>query len=309
MYLKIGILLFLFAGFWMIFSEFELMTQLSKTLRKTRSEMNAASRQRNLADRQNLLQMQESHSFWYLVEQTLQYSGIRDRIPMLSAEWWLLMHLVGGTVIFCLFCLILNGFWAAGIVIAFLWLEWMGLRFCSRQNFCRTEEDLTKLLDFLGNYSVTSGEITCIFDQISRYMQEPVRSALNACFYEASTTGDAQTALLAMAEKIEHPKFKELARNMEITSRYCADFTALVQGSRRSLREYLRTVQERRSMTREATVNLVILFGMSVVVLLSVGKLTGINMQQMLLSTWPGRIGLGMLGGIFLVFRRSVTRI
>ena len=63
--MKIGILLFLFVGFRILFSEMELMSELTKTLRKTRSEMNAASRQRNLADRQNLLKMQERHSFWY----------------------------------------------------------------------------------------------------------------------------------------------------------------------------------------------------------------------------------------------------
>ena len=307
--MKIGILLFLFVGFRILFSEMELMSELTKTLRKTRSEMNAASRQRNLADRQNLLKMQERHSFWYRMEQTLQYSGIRDRFPQLSAEWFLLLQLVAGTAAFCVGCLLFDALVGAGVVGVLLWLELTVLHMCCRKNFRRTEEDLTKLLDFLGNYSVTSGEITGIFDQIGRYMEEPVRSALSACFYEASTTGDAQTALLAMAERIEHPKFKELARNMEITSRYCADFTALVQSSRRSLREYLRTVQERRSMTREATVNLVILMGMSVVVLLSVGKLTGIDMQQLLLTTWPGRIGLGLLGMIFLVFRRSVTKI
>lgn len=307
--MKIGILLLLFVGFWLLFSELELLNRLMQKLQKTRSEMNAAARQRNLADRQNLLQMQESHSGWYRIEQLLEYSGLKNRIPGLSAEWWILLQLVTGMALFCVCSLF--GFIGIGVgsVAVLFWLEWMALRISCRRNFRRTEEDLTKLLDFLGNYSVTSGEITGIFDQISRYMKEPVQSALNACFLEATTTGDSQTALLAMAEKVEHPKFKELARNMEITSRYCADFSALVQGSRRSLREYLRTVQERHSMTREAGINLVILAGMSAVVLLSVGKLTGINMQQILFMTWPGRIGLGILVVIFIVFQRSVTKI
>lgn len=82
-------------------------------------------------------------------------------------------------------------------------------------------------------------------------------------------------ALLSMAERVEHPKFKELARNMEVSVRYCADFSALVNGSRRSLREYLRVAQERRSMLREGAVNLALLAGMSAVVLLIVGRFTG----------------------------------
>lgn len=81
-------------------------------------------------------------------------------------------------------------------------------------------------------------------------------------------------ALLAMAERIEHPKFKELARNMEVSVRYCADFSVLVNSSRRSLREYLRVAQERRGMLREGAINLALLAGMSVVVLLIVGSFT-----------------------------------
>lgn len=101
-----------------------------------------------------------------------------------------------------------------------------------------------------------------------------MKSALDACCYEAATTGDVGMALLAMAERIEHPKFKELARNMEVSVRYCADFSVLVNSSRRSLREYLRVAQERRGMLREGAINLALLAGMSVIVLLIVGSFT-----------------------------------
>lgn len=307
--MKLMVMLLLFVGFWLLFSEMRLLEQVSITLQKTRNEMNAAARQRNLADRQNLLRMQESHSIWYRLEQTLEYSGIRNRYPGLSAEWWVLLHVVMAAAVFCFFSVLL-GLWAGGMTVCIVaWLELVVIRSLCKRNYKRTEEDLTKLLDFLGNYSLSNGEITGIFDQISRYMEEPVRSALNTCYVEAATTGDSQTALLAMAEKIQHPKFKELTRNLEITTRYCADYTVLVQSSRRSLREYLRSIQERRGMTREALINLVILMGMSIVVLLSVGKLTGIDMRQMLFATWPGRIGLGLLVFIFYVFKRQVGRI
>ena len=120
-------------------------------------------------------------------------------------------------------------------------------------------ENLLEFLNFLGNYSITAGEVTSIFGQVSKYVEEPMKSALEQCSYEAQTTGDAGLALLAMAEKIEHPKFKEVVHNMEVSIRYCADFKILVDTSRRSVREYLRMGEDRKGMLREAVINMLML--------------------------------------------------
>ncbi len=180
--------------------------------------------------------------------------------------------------------------------------EFLILRCLRTANLRAVNEHLMKLLDFLGNYSITAGDVAGIFHQVSRYMEEPIKSALDSCYYEAQITGDTALALRSMAEKIEHPKFKELARNMEVSLRYCADFTALVAGSRRSLREYLRLSQERKGMLREALVNMVLLLGLSMVVLAAVGRMVQLSGLQILTGTVPGRIGLGVIGIIILLY-------
>lgn len=273
--MRLLILVLLFTGFFLLFREMGTLKYIADALKKTRSGMNAASRQRSLADRQNLLSMQEKHSHWYSVERQLQYCGVKNRFPGITAEWWLLGNLAAASMLFTAVSAVGGAGPAAVTLIVCAGAERMFLRRLRKRNLRRTEENLTKLLDFLANYSMTSGEITGIFEQISRYMEEPVRSALDACCYEAATTGDVGMALLAMAERIEHPKFKELARNMEVSVRYCADFSVLVNSSRRSLREYLRVAQERKGMLREAAINLTLLAGMSVIVLLIVGSFTG----------------------------------
>lgn len=269
------ILLFLFLGFYMLFRKMEALKYLAEALKRTRSGMNAAARQRSLADRQNLLSMQEKHSRWYAIERRLQYCGIRKRFPKITAEWWVLGNIGIASVLFT--AAAAAGGAAAGVLVllSFAGTERLLLWRLRKANFRRTEENLMKLLDFLDNYSTASGEITGIFGQISRYMDEPVKGALDVCCYEAATTGDVGLALLAMAECIEHPKFKELVRNMEVSVRYCADFSVLVSSSRRSLREYLRVSQERRGMLREGAINLMLLAIMSAVVLFIVGSFTG----------------------------------
>lgn len=95
---------------------------------------------------------------------------------------------------------------------------------------------------------------------------------------------------------------------MEISIRHCADFTALVKSSRKSLREYLRISQERRGMLRESAVNMALLLGMSAVVLLTVGALTGISLTKLFTGTLPGRVGICILLAIFGMFGGQLYR-
>lgn len=301
--MKILIFLLLFSGFFLLFHEMRALEYMAGALKKTREGMDAAARQRSLADRQNLAILKENHSFWHFLERQLQYSGIKSRFPGITAEWWIAGNAAAGAGIFIVAAALGNAGTAIGAAVLFGAAEWYGLKKLRELNLKRTEGNLTKLLDFLGNYSVTSGEITGIFKQISRYMEEPVKSALDICCQEAATTGDTEMALRFMAERIEHPMFKELVRNIEVSIRYCADFSALVDSSRRSLRESIGVSQERRGMVREAVINLALLVGMSVVVLFTVERLTGISMRLLLTETWPGRAGLGILLLIFALFR------
>lgn len=299
-YLIIGCLLF--SAFFLLFYEIRILRRISRLLKRTKDDVAAASRQRMLEQRKRLIELEEKHSLLFAMEKTLQYSGLKRRFPGLTPEWWIAGNALFGALIFGGGLLFFSP-WTAAAATALLWAaEAVWIRLLRTKNLRSVSENLLKLLDFLGNYSVTAAEAAGVFGQVSRYLEEPLRSALDACCYEAQTTGDAGLALLSMAEKIEHPKLKELARNMEVSIRYCADFSALVRSSRRSLREYLRLTQKRRGMLREAAVNMALLMGMSAVILTTVGVLTGQSLETLLFQTLPGRVGAVILAVIFAAF-------
>lgn len=300
--------LLLWYSFFQLFHEIGVLQQLSELMKRTRSDMDAASRARTLESRKQLLELQQKHSLLFSLERQLQYSGLKLRFPKLTVEWWIAGNAAAVAGMF-LMLLLIFGLWPALAGVAVLAVgEVLLIRLLRTANLRRVNNSLMKLLDFLGNYSITAAEATGVFSQVSRYLEEPLRSALDACCYEAQTTGDSGLALLSMAEKIEHPKFKELARNMEVSIRYCADFSALVSSSRRSLREYLRLSQERRGMLREAAVNMLLLLGMSAIVLLTVGHLTDSSLWQLLVDTLPGKVGCCILLGIFGLFAGQLHR-
>lgn len=298
----------LFTGFLLLFREIRMFEQMERLLRKTWSGMDEAARKRNLQDRQRLMQLQQEHTFWTVLERELNYTGLRLRFPKLTVEILIVSNLLAGVCVAVVF--LANAGLAAGLVgpILLCVAETAVFRLMRMANLRRVNNQLMKFLDFLGNYSITAGEVTGVLYQVSRYMEEPIRSALESCYYEAQFTGDTGLALLSMAEKIEHPQFKEIAKNMEVSVRYCADFTALVAGSKRSLREYLKVAQEKKGMLREAVINMGLLAGMSVVILTSVGSLVQMSVAQMLTATVPGRIGLCVLAAVGVLFIGQVQQ-
>lgn len=304
----IFVLLLLCLGFYLFFYEIDLLRKVSVLLKQTREDMDAASRQRILEGRKQLIELKQKHSFLFSLEQMLQYSGLKNLVPGLTVEWWLAVNAAVLSSIFLGVWIFAGLMPSAAATALLLASETAAIRAMRTANLRKVNNNLMKLLDFLGNYSVTAAEATGVFSQVSRYMEEPLRSVLDECSAEAQITGDASLALLSMAEKIEHPKFKELARNMEISVRYSADFSALVLNSRRSLREYLRVSQERRGMLREAAVNMALLLGMSFVVLLTVGHLTEVSLWTLLAGTVPGRVGTCVLLVIFGLFAGQLRK-
>ncbi len=288
-----------FLFFWWIRRE----SIVHNVIHHTYEVLGRTARKREDDNRQRLLLLNRPKGLVYELEQILLYSGMSRRFSFLTPEVYILLNLLVMIGIYFLFA-VLGKTWWLGIV-AVLVLEgvlYLLQNLLILQNYNAVDQSLLKFLDFLGNYSITSGEVTAVLSQISEYMEEPLKSVLEECYYEAQTSGDTSLALLSMAEKLQHPKFKEIVRNLEITMRYSADFTILVSQSRKSVREHMRMRQERKSLANEAWVNILILGAMTVVILVTVEALIGVPIEEMLFQTWVGRgcmIGIGVILFLF----------
>lgn len=297
-----------FLGFVLLYLRMGKVRFLSGFLRRTREGMEASARQRLLADRIRLGQLENKHSVFLFLQRQIYYSGLHITFPKLTVEKWMVWNLLMIAFLFIGGCVFVGGMAALVVVIAFVGCEWMWILVQKAKMMHLVNLNILKFLDFMGNYSITSGEIAGVLNQVSHYVDEPLKTVLNECYVEAQLTGDTGMALLAMAEKVEHPKFKELVRNMEISIRYCADFKVLVAGSRRSVREYLRMREERKGMLREASINMGLLLVMSIFVMLAVDGLIEGSIWRLLLYSVPGHIALGIVGGIFGLFLNKVYR-
>lgn len=305
----IVVFLLLFIGLSLLFCRIRWLEVFSTIMRQTKDGMDETARKRLLENRKKLLALQQEHGLWYRLEQELNYSGWKRRMPLLTAEIWLMTNVIIMAGVFVVLFTFGDWFIASLGLLFLLAVEYLLLRISKAREAHSVNENLIKLLNFLGNYSITAGEVTGIFNQISKYVEEPIKSALNECCYEAQTTGDSGMALLVMAEKIEHPKFKELAYNLEVSIRYCTDFKALVDGSRRSVREYLRMGEERKGVLREALINMLMLLAMSLFAMITVDQLIEASIWDVLFGTLPGQIAVVGVLVIFMLLFRQLLRL
>ncbi len=304
--MKIIIFLLLLLGCCFLFWENRVPEMAGEWLEKTKWGIDAASRQRALESRGN--DAAKGLHWGRFLERELYYSGVKLRFPKLTAEYWATLNLAMYAGL-----MLITSFWGMvwGVigVAALAMVEWAAFAWMKWLNMKSVNEQLLKFLDFLGNYSITSGEVTGVLFQVSRYMKEPLKSVLEECCYEAQTTGNVSEALLNMGEKVEHPKFRELVGNMEVGIRYCADFGMLISGSKRSVREYLKNSGDRKGMLREAVINMALLLGMSLFILMTVGNLVQASVSELLLLTLPGRIGLGVIAMVGILFLLQLKKI
>lgn len=281
--------------FWWIRSQ----SIIHNMIRMAYATIEEAALKRTKDNRRGEMLLKKEKGRLYKLEQRLMYSGLLKKIPFLTPELYITLNLLVVMAIYLLFGILSSAWWPGVVAVAvFEFLLYLLTNIMMTVRYNATDEGLLKFLDFLGNYSITSGEITSVLNQVSDYLEEPLKSTLEECYYEAQMSGDASIALLSMAEKLQHPKFKELVRNLEITMRYSADFTILVSQSRRSVREYMRMRQERKALASEAWVNIFILAVMTLVILKAVEALIGIPMGQILWQSW---IGKGCVAGIVFI--------
>ena len=217
---KVFILGELVGAYVLLFAWIRKESIIHNIMHKAYASLEEAANRRVEDNRKGIAMLYRKKGKLYGLEQKLLYSGLARKFAFLSPEIYIVVNLVLIATVYALVGMF-SGLWWLGILVIIIMevLLHVIINVLMMRNYNATDEGLLKFLDFLGNYSLTSGEVTGVLQQVSGYLDEPLKTVLEECYYEAQMSGDTGIALLSMAEKIQHPKFKELVRNLEISMR------------------------------------------------------------------------------------------
>ncbi len=300
----------IFIAFGLLFRWMRKGKSLYNALYLAYENLENAAEKRVKENQSRKLSFSQKKGIMYRLEQMLIYSGLSKKVSVITPELYIAINLILTAIIYIAFTILSGSGWMGLIAIAVVQIViYFLINRRMVHNFNAVDGELLKFLDFLGNYSITSGEITNILNQISGYMSEPLKTVLEECYYEAQTSGDTGLALSNMAEKIQHPKFKELVVNLEISMRYSADFTVLVSQSRKSIREHMRMRIEQKALAGEAWINIIILGAMTVVIFKSVGVLIGMSFIELIAGNLVGRVCMLGIGILLFLFYLQIRKL
>ena len=218
---------------------------------------------------------QEKTNLLYKLDLLVLQSNIRKIIPFASTEILLILTIALSAAGFAVATSI-NGTWIFGILgfIGIGFLCYMVLYFMALNNYRKTEESLMTFIDLLENYSSMEDELIAIFSRIQTFLTEPVRSAVEQCCMEAEMTGDKGKAI----------------RNLEICSRYEANYGEVIKDSRSLLREYLAAAKERKAILNNARIEIAMIIGCCGVVLWMMNDFTQTGILAVLFGNTAGNM-------------------
>ena len=225
------------------------------------------------------------------------YSGLDKHIKFLTPELFIGFVIILFLVVFLILLFtktdILVSF---GIALVAAFMPFLIQAIMAQRNYKKTDKQLVEFLNMIGNFSVSSGEVTDVFMHVYPMLEEPISSALEECVYEAENIGTEQ-ALINLTRKIEHPKFKEIIQNLRVSQKYSGNFRSVVENNNASLIEYIKQKRERDHLATFNMITLVIVLVLTVVIFFVLGKMVNTDVFNYLLTTTTGQIcGLVAIG-------------
>lgn len=242
--------------------------------------------------------------------QLFLYSGLARIIPWLTFEVFLLTSIISSCIVYMMAWFLLKDLFYTLSITAIWVVLLVGVQLVmSHNNYKIVDKHLISFLNQLANFSsVGSVEVTEVFVQVARYMPYPLRDVLEECYAEARTSGDSAEALAACVAKLEHPKFKEIIRNLESCMRYTADYKVVVDGLRHNILDERRSSQERKSMASSVVMHMLIVTAMSLVVMFISAVGLGMPITEVMFQSGVGRVSMIIAAISYIVFIWNVSR-
>lgn len=250
---------------------------------------------------------QEKDSLMFKLDLLLERSGIKRQFKI-TTEIFIIIQLVLFLAVFIIVSKIV-GSWMLGFGagVSFIVLCYGVIKFMNMSQQKKIEGQIIQFINLLENSSRQSDDIIYIFGQVYKFLDEPLRSYIYECYSEAYNSGDADTALQRLELKVQHPKLKDIIRNLLICSHHEANYEAIIKDSRRSVKLYLANLEERKAVLNNARVEIMIILIVGIFMIQLVGNILEMHVLKFLLT--GGLIGQSLIAYMLVVFIIAVVKL
>lgn len=230
-------------------------------------------------------------------ENKLYYSGISKRFPFITREWYMIITFIVSLIIFIGTFFVTGAFSnsvIAGVLCALLMIT--AVYAISSHRFRQVDGQLIKFANLIENYSrSSSGDLVSLLRKITDYLDDPLYGVVNECCDEAAVTGDNETAILRMKDKIESPLFGDMINNLLISSRHESNYAEVIKAYRKVLRDHNRSMHNTKTIVRTARINVLVIVIAFAIILNMISGMVSTDIMTMLSENIIGTVIAGFL--------------
>lgn len=247
-----------------------------ENIRKALKLMNENEAKREKAERieRQRYGATDKKNFMDKFNQRLWYAGIRQAYPNLTTELLLLSGIIilvitfiiatlaGGIIIGLIVPLVLY----AAVSVVLISLE------VRRNN--KIEEHLLSTMNILENFSKSSTDLVHIIDRSSKLISEPLKTEFANTVIQARGSGDPDSALADLQDRVKTPYFKVMIKNLSIASKYQNNYSDIIADVRDSYHAYLKNKKRRKGLLSTGVAQIIMMIIVGAMCLFMVGDIT-----------------------------------
>lgn len=242
---------------------FKYHSRMKKTIQNLYAQMSAQEKLRAENERRerDIHGAGIKRDFLGKLDERLAYSGIKEHLKWLTTEIYIivLILLISITVIISTIKLgvilgILLGF---AVYTSFELIISLLIAYRNK----KTETIMLQFMNIVDNFSKTSDDLIAIFEKSARYIEDPLKSQIIDAVTIAKNSGDKLGALQELQDRVKNKHFKVLVRNLEISSRYETNYSAIVEDCRAIFHNYIKSEKEKRIIRQQGIMEIGTMLG------------------------------------------------
>ena len=243
---------------------------------------------KDIAARENSFSKEKTKmSFIGKIYALITASGIIETVPGFSESAFLATLAALTLVIFTVVSFFRNAIIGLVFAAVFLLITWYTLDLIAYNRKMKLEKQLLQFTNACASASLQYSNIIDIFGAIYDQFESPLREGLEACYVEAKSDNDKEAAIKHLQEKYNSSQFNFVIDNLQLCSSVTGDYY--------SVSIYSQSHEKKRTLLRNAKVNISLMFVVALGILYSLSIFVG-GIWNILFNTTVGNIvGLGLV--------------
>lgn len=212
------------------------------------------------------------------IDRILSYSGITGRFGWVTAE--VVMAAVSLLIFLEMLAVVLmfgKFFPAVGIAVFTLLLLYETGNLMRALRGRRINDELLHLEDLMEIYAYSNEDILQIMGKAALKIRGPLQGELLKMLYEAENSGQISLALRRLCNRIENKYFKDLILNLEICSRYMANYQDVLKAAKKILKQDEQNRKKIQKLYRKSFLYSVMFLGIGAVSIYGMGIFAGVE--------------------------------